>query len=701
MNKKVKWVGTLSTTERNHIGLIRVRQNNVNSEVLGFEIIDGNGEPYDLKNRKVLFCTYFDRFAPVEQYAEVIENGKIIYIMNEHDMQKPVRINFAYFKIMDEKDNLVDTTQNFSYDIMPSIESKCGDFGAYIIRLEEVLDAFLQINTDAKKELEQIIIDFNQQIIEQQQNFDLWFESIREILESVDPSGIVLNELVASRDNESDLNTRLERDKNELKHKIDSEITRSETSESILLKRDNSFRRIGFFGLKTYSSQFKTSTMDDWVLTKGISLNSSNELTINESVGTHLNLAFFTGEQNAKVIEVTVGKEGIPGKIRPCFVYDYRNFSFVTYNAVEGQGVKTTTLQRITNSEVDIINAGPAATIEYGEFIAKPGDRIKVVRNGQVIVTYLNGVFKSLIYPRDVFGYVLPENENIFGGINFRDSTDTSKYSISKMSVTGGLNEGLMHFTLDDVIEPLRDLSENDYTSIFDQPSFAWLKHLNEKYGFVVTLQLFSESTDWDLSQMTDKYADEFRRNSNWLRFAFHARNDTIDYSVTTKEVAFNDYSKFTREVKRFASSYNIDNMPRISMFKCSKDAALGFKQAGARGFLTADDSRTQDYYLTGHVKEAVDMSDDFFDSETGLSFSKSDVRLELMSEGAEKYLNRTLDDYKYIGRRKVRNIFTHTPSLLDPLIKVRLEECLKWAVLNDFSFDFTESIIVDESDWM
>lgn len=199
MNKKVKWVGILSTAERNHIGLIRVRQNNVNSEVLGFEIIDGNGEPYDLKNRKVLFCTYFDKLAPVEQYAEVIEDGKIVYTMNQHDMQKPVRINFAYFKILDEKDNLVDTTQNFSYDIMPSIESKCMNSEPYIIRLEEVLDGFLQINTDAKKELEQIIIDFNQQVIDQQQNFELWFESIREILESVDPGGVILNELVDFR----------------------------------------------------------------------------------------------------------------------------------------------------------------------------------------------------------------------------------------------------------------------------------------------------------------------------------------------------------------------------------------------------------------------------------------------------------------------------------------------------------------------
>lgn len=196
---KPKWMGTLSTTERNHIGLIRVRQNNQNSEVFGFEITNGNGEPYDLKNRKVLFCTYFDRFSPVEQYAEVVENGKIIYTMNDHDMQKPVRINFAYFKIVDENNNLVDTTQNFSYDIIPSIESKCGNFGPYIIRLEEVLDTFAKVRDNAMKEIEQIIKDFNDQVIHQQKEFDEWFESIREILESIDPGGLLLAEYIKAR----------------------------------------------------------------------------------------------------------------------------------------------------------------------------------------------------------------------------------------------------------------------------------------------------------------------------------------------------------------------------------------------------------------------------------------------------------------------------------------------------------------------
>lgn len=202
MNKKVKWVGTLSTTERNNIGLIQVRQNNVNSETLGFNIVDGNGEPYDLKNRKVLFCTYFDRFAPVEQYAEVIENGKIIYTMNEHDMQKPVRINFAYFKILDKKDNLVDTTQNFSYDIMPSIESKCMNSEPYIIRLEELFDIYQDFYKQQKQEAD----DYHEKQIEIWESF---FNAYREIIESVDPGGILLKEIVEARGLYPTLNDRL------------------------------------------------------------------------------------------------------------------------------------------------------------------------------------------------------------------------------------------------------------------------------------------------------------------------------------------------------------------------------------------------------------------------------------------------------------------------------------------------------------
>lgn len=260
MNKKVKWVGTLSTTERNHIGLIRVRQNNQNSEVLGFEIIDGNGEPYDLKNRKVLFCTYFDRFAPVEQYAEVIENGKIIYTMNEHDMQKPVRINFAYFKIMDEKDNLVDTTQNFSYDIIPSIESKCMNSESYIIRLEEVLDVFNSVRDEAMKEMQQIIIDFNENVIEQQKGFDEWFSSVKEIIESIDPGGILLNEIIASRDKEKDLNARLERDKNQIQEQID------------LVKNEHFLTKIGEIN--------KTRTLIDNDFSKNHTVTKINEVDV-------------------------------------------------------------------------------------------------------------------------------------------------------------------------------------------------------------------------------------------------------------------------------------------------------------------------------------------------------------------------------------------------------------------------------------
>lgn len=218
---KIKWAGTLSTTQRNNIGLIQVRMHNINSETFEFDIVDGNGELYDLTNRKVLFCTYFDKFSPVEQYARVISKGKIQYTMNKYDMQQPVRINFAYFKIMKENGDVVDTTQNFSYDIIQSIESTCMDSEPYIVRLEEVLDALSNVRDEVMKDIQTIINNFNKQVIQQQQDFDKWFDSVKEIIESIDPGGLLLSEIIKARDNEKDLDTRLKRDKKILEQEIE------------------------------------------------------------------------------------------------------------------------------------------------------------------------------------------------------------------------------------------------------------------------------------------------------------------------------------------------------------------------------------------------------------------------------------------------------------------------------------------------
>ncbi len=86
-----------------------------------------------------------------------------------------------------------------------------------------------------------------------------------------------------------------------------------------------------------------------------------------------------------------------------------------------------------------------------------------------------------------------------------------------------------VHFSIDDVSVALRDLTENEkkYGSLFDQKFFKYLKGLNERYGAKVTLYCFYEFNGFCLADCTEKFKDEFSSNADWLKFGYHAYNES------------------------------------------------------------------------------------------------------------------------------------------------------------------------------
>lgn len=198
MNKKSKWLATLSTTEPyNNIGIIQVRQGNINSETWLIPITQ-NGMPLNFLNEgitKVYFCTKFSNKYIVEQEAEIIDGqkGHIKYVMNEFDMQK-TGLQQAYFKFEDGEGNYRGATQSFTYRIIESIDSSYSEMGSYVARLEELLKLY----SDFFENQSQSWIDF--------------VTANKEILESIDPGGKILWELIEARDGEVSLNARLKRD---------------------------------------------------------------------------------------------------------------------------------------------------------------------------------------------------------------------------------------------------------------------------------------------------------------------------------------------------------------------------------------------------------------------------------------------------------------------------------------------------------
>jgi hypothetical protein len=79
-------------------------------------------------------------------------------------------------------------------------------------------------------------------------------------------------------------------------------------------------------------------------------------------------------------------------------------------------------------------------------------------------------------------------------------------------------------FTVDDNIRFLKELSFGEYGSMFEHPYLAMWKRFHERFGLCVQLNLFYECDGFDLSQMSEKYRDEWESNSDWLKLSFHSR---------------------------------------------------------------------------------------------------------------------------------------------------------------------------------
>ncbi|EIP8061119.1 phage baseplate upper protein [Enterococcus faecalis] len=198
-----KWQATLSTTEPyNYVGIINVRQGNKNTEKLEVNIVE-NALPLDLTNCKVFFESVISNKYPIQRPATVVDarSGIIQYTFDEYSMQSLHRQE-AYFTIYNGEE-LIGSTQNFSYFVINAASKTEGEMGSYWQSIEDLIadmTAFINENkgdfTDwmnARKD------EFEAWRDAQKTDFTSWFESIKDILKTIDPGGTMLAELMDAR----------------------------------------------------------------------------------------------------------------------------------------------------------------------------------------------------------------------------------------------------------------------------------------------------------------------------------------------------------------------------------------------------------------------------------------------------------------------------------------------------------------------
>lgn len=209
-----KWNVVLSTTEPyNYVGMINVRQGNRNTEIIEATIVE-NGKPCDFTGCKIYFESLVGEKYPVQLGAKIIDakNGKIQYTFDQYSMQS-LHKQTANFMIMKGED-LIGTTQDFSYFVVKAVSKTEGEMGSYWQSVEDLIAdmaAFITENqgdftdwmNERKKEFDKW--RQNQQVTfeswrdGQESDYLKWFESIKDILRSVDPGGVMLAELMDAR----------------------------------------------------------------------------------------------------------------------------------------------------------------------------------------------------------------------------------------------------------------------------------------------------------------------------------------------------------------------------------------------------------------------------------------------------------------------------------------------------------------------
>lgn len=157
-------------------------------------------------------------------------------------------------------------------------------------------------------------------------------------------------------------------------------------------------------------------------------------------------------------------------------------------------------------------------------------------------------------------------------------------------------------FSLDDNIRFLLNLTKNKdvYSSMFEDPYLSVLKKIHDAYGSKFHVNIYYETPmfgGFNLTDMTDKYKDEWKANSDWLRLSFHANADKPDrpYAHVSYEQMRFEAERVHKEILRFAGKEAFaGTVTTVHWGDCSVEGARALRDLGYRAFVSVYDKTTR-----------------------------------------------------------------------------------------------------------
>jgi len=261
---------------------------------------------------------------------------------------------------------------------------------------------------------------------------------------------------------------------------------------------------------------------------------------------------------------------------------------------------------------------------------SQKGSRIYV--NGVMAKEEKDGIYTAELRISDTKNRITAENQ-----------TDGSSATVTVFKLPEKAVGGF-RISSDDNILFLYDLTFGSYSSIFEHPYLAVYKKAHDLYGAKVHLNLFYELDSeamtrftskrpyFNLSMMTDRYKEEFKRNSDWLKLAFHARSEfpAKPYMNATAEKITEDFNLVCQEIKRFAGEECIPSTTTTHFGSGNLECVRALRGLGLHsltGYFTLDPEGMPRvaYYADTELVNHVWQRDFFADTEVDIVFGRID----------------------------------------------------------------------------
>jgi hypothetical protein len=262
--------------------------------------------------------------------------------------------------------------------------------------------------------------------------------------------------------------------------------------------------------------------------------------------------------------------------------------------------------------------------------------------------------------------------------------------------------------SLDDNILFLKDISLNSskYNSIFENPYLGFLREVHDKYRTKIHINIYYQTEGFNLSGMTDKYKEEWRQNSDWLRLSFHALQNDPDkpyinagYSQVKK-----DCEMVMKEIRRFAGDELLGPVTTLHWGEARVEGCRALRDCGYKaltGYYNSEDGKpVVSYYLDTEKANHVTNRSIWCDNEEGIIHKK--IHLVINSYP----LNEIVPLLDKIKTDKIKSSFIDLmiheqyfyPSYhaYQPDFKEKVMTAVKWASDNGYKPSFLSDSIFD-----